>query len=71
MSEEITIVEAVAVSCGRGDGGKKSGLAIAIEEAMAETIKQAYEEGLAGDPDAIRQRMEETRTRVKANYTGE
>lgn len=68
MSEKTTIVEAVAFSSGRGDGNQKSGLARAIEEAMAKTIAQAYEEGLTGDPVAIRERMQATRDRVKAEF---
>lgn len=57
----------VAIACGRGEQ-IKSGLAKAIEEAMAETIAKAYEEGFGGDTEEIARRMAETRTHVRDNY---
>lgn len=62
-----TVVEAVAVSCGRADK-VKSALAQVLEEEMAKTIQAAYEDGLVNDPDAIKERMEATRRRVKEEF---
>lgn len=69
MSEEpeITIVEAVATASGRG-GKEKSGLAQAIERAMSQAVTDAYEEGLANDPEKIKERMEAARARVRAEF---
>lgn len=62
MAKKPVIVEAA----GSASAGK-DGLGQRIQDAMAAAIEQAYKDGLAGDPDAVRTRMQEARERAKAS----
>lgn len=61
MSKAPKIAEAVG-SASAGEGG----LGRRVQDAMDAAIQQAYKDGLADDPDAIRKRMQEAREKVKA-----
>lgn len=66
---EPRIVEAVAVSGGRSsmstEGGGKSPLAKLTEMAMTKAVEEAYAEGKGGDPDYVREKIQEARQNIK------
>lgn len=71
MSDAV-IVEAVGIVSGKADlsngGTIKSDFAKIMEKAMTDAVLKAHADGLANDPDAIKQRIEEARATAKAQY---
>ena len=68
MPQEVVVVEAVAVACGRGTTEKKSDRAKIMEATMTKVIAQAFEDGVGMDSDEVRKRLQDAREKTQARF---
>lgn len=56
---------------GGGSGGGEGGMGAAIQAAMTAEVEACYKDGLAGQPEKIKARMEAARAKVRAEWAAQ